>query len=188
MAVSGEKLANLAVVVMSVVVTYTAVDRFTMSRPPAPRVEYTVGEQTGTTFQDTRYNEVDLTALLVISSTCHFCEENGAFFRRLVALKEIARPGGYRTVILAADGVSRARAFAAAHRLAVDDVRTVPAAASSRFTGTPTLLVIDKQGLVVGRWTGVLSDDKANDVIQLVTRRVAKESRTSVETALHPAA
>ncbi len=170
---SRETVANVAVTLLCVVVAFTVVDTFIIDKyfrkPPAAN-PFRVGEDVSSIFKDAGLTSSDVTALYVISSHCTYCVRSAEFYRRIAEMQRRMPSGRLRTVLLAADGEANGRQYAKSHGIAVDAVQTLPSEAWPRFTGTPTLLLIDRKGLVTGNWTGMLDERGEQAVMSVITR------------------
>lgn len=173
MRLRGETVANVAVVVMSIAVTFTLVDTFVVQRHfqrAATTPEYRVGENVAGAFKDAGLAESNVTAVLIVNSQCHFCQDSAPFYRRLAQLKNLGSAGMFRTVVISSDGVQAGRRYASAYQIAVDDVIRLPVPALPRLSGTPTLLILDRAGRILGRWTGKLGAAEQEAVVTTVMR------------------
>jgi len=102
------------------------------------------------------------TLLLVLSETCKFCDDSAPFYKRMVKqfssgqqvqfLAVFPQPSESATKHLAALGVS------------IPEVRQVTPS-SLGVTGTPTLILVDKNGEVIDSWVGKLSPIDESKVI-----------------------
>lgn len=101
------------------------------------------------------------TLVLVFSSTCHFCTESAPFYQRLI------KEGGVRLIAVAPQDVAEGKAYLDRVRVPIGDVRQMPLDAIG-VEGTPTLLLVDKEGRVSGEWVGKLSPERESDLLEQV--------------------
>lgn len=113
-----------------------------------------------------RVDESDRTAILILHSACRFCVESMPFYRSVLTERQEVRP--YRLVVVALEPVAGATAFLESHGVKADAVRPYWGAGRIRFTGTPTLLVVDRWKRVIGVWTGKLTPDEERRVRALL--------------------
>jgi hypothetical protein len=152
-----EALANVAILVVAVLLSIVLVKNYLLrpalstaragqaaARPTAGRAA-PLGEQINLPDVDWRQHEQGL--VLALSSTCHFCTESAPFYRRL-----LAECGG-RTQIVAVLPQSQqdGRQYLSRLGLTIADVRQA-ALASIGVEGTPTLLLVDRNGVVQDAW------------------------------------
>jgi hypothetical protein len=91
------------------------------------------------------------TLLLFLDVRCDFCEESAGFYRDVLTR---LRPG-LRAVVLTTDPEGRIRQWLTA--LAIPDVPAVTYQEGQfRVPGTPTLILVNRRGLVEAVWPGPL--------------------------------
>jgi hypothetical protein len=158
-----ELLANVAIIVIALILGVVLVKRYLLSGtqsavPPAPRV------QAGTKVElaGVDWSKSGQTLVLVLSDTCHYCTESAGFYQRLAEQK--ARQDGARLIAVLPQDVSRGEAYMNKLGVAVDQVQQSPLNALG-VSGTPTLLLVDNQGVVKESWLGKLPPDKETEVL-----------------------
>jgi hypothetical protein len=166
----SETLANVALAVMCLVVTGVTLDRYVLRRnvQADPRPGYRQGQRLSGPMRDLIGQRTAVTALLVVSQNCRFCLDSVGFYRDLVALRSQVEPARFQTLFIGFQEED-AKAFLAKNQLPTDDLRATPTGLSEHVLGTPTLLVVDGNGLIIGAWTGRLSRGQEKDVISTVT-------------------
>jgi Redoxin len=103
------------------------------------------------------------TVVLALSTTCHFCSESGPFYQKL----EQQKGGNVGLIAVLPQPVEDGRKYL--NKLSVKTTDVVQASLSSiGVSGTPTLLLVDKNGAVTASWVGKLSDGEAAKVINQV--------------------
>jgi hypothetical protein len=101
------------------------------------------------------------TLVLALSTGCHFCTESAAFYKELVqkrASKNI------RLIAVLPQPVDAGRRYLNDLGITVDDVKQLQPT-SIGVDGTPTLLLINKDGIVTDSWRGKLPPEKEREVI-----------------------
>jgi hypothetical protein len=98
------------------------------------------------------------TLVMAISSTCHFCTESAAFYRDIRARSRV------HTVAVLPQSVNEGRNYLSKLGVQVDEVLQVPLS-SIDVNGTPTLMLVSREGRVVRTWIGKLPPDLENDVL-----------------------
>jgi thiol-disulfide isomerase/thioredoxin len=102
--------------------------------------------------------------VLVLSSTCHFCQEGAAFYRRVV---EEARRSHVAVHAVMPQGEQEATAFLSKLGVSVDKVVSAsPSGIGVR--GTPTVLLVDGAGTVTGAWPGKLPPERERELLARV--------------------
>jgi thioredoxin-related protein len=150
-----DTVANIAIIVTCVVALALMVNRFFFNQPTAaggpPQAE--VGEQFDQIRQVLPAGS-QKALLVVLSPTCHFCDESMPFYKRLI---DERNQKGSGVKIIAAVPAEEAKApeaqkFAAAG-VKPDSLVTIDFA-SIKVPGTPTVLLVDNQGKVLDVWVG----------------------------------
>jgi hypothetical protein len=111
---------------------------------------------------DTDWKRSDRTLVFVLSTGCHFCTESASFYKELVQKR--AKQGNTRLVAVLPQPVDAGRKYLSDLGIAVDDVRQLPPN-SIGVHGTPTLLLVNKDGVVTNAWQGKLPPSKETEVL-----------------------
>jgi len=166
-----EAAVNIAVLVMSVTVVYAVVQRFVV--PTYFRGQSTSGYRAGDVLTgslgELPLSPSRLSALLIVSKHCNYCTDSAPFYRTLLASHAHAPGGTFQTIIIGGTGLEDAKAFATTNRLLADHILAMPKDAWARVSGTPTLLLVDSSGRVVGSWTGKLSSRGEHQVVDIIS-------------------
>jgi len=170
-----EAVVNIAVLVMSVTVVYAVVQRFVV--PTYFRGQSTSGYRAGDVLTgslgELPLSPSRLSALLIVSNHCDYCTDSAPFYRTLLASHPHAPGGTFQTIILGGTGLEDAKAFATTNLLLADHILAMPKDAWARVSGTPTLLLVDSSGRVVGSWTGKLSSRGERQVVDAISTVLA---------------
>jgi hypothetical protein len=102
------------------------------------------------------------TLVLAVSKTCHFCTESAPFYQRLT--KE---HGKTALVALLPQPVSDGKTYLDQLNVQVDGIHQA-SLNTMGVRGTPTLLLIDQDGVVANTWVGKLAADQEAEVIASV--------------------
>ena len=173
-----EVLANIAVVITSVVLCTVLVKKYffsptkqeapveaVQSKSPASGASQRPSIQAGTkiSLPGIDWSKSTRTVVLALSTTCHFCSESAPFYQKLQQQK----PNGVRLVAVFAQPVEDSRNYLNKLGVSVSDV-VQSSLGSVGASGTPTLLLVDNEGSVIGSWVGKLSESEAARVISQV--------------------
>lgn len=112
------------------------------------------------------YSEVEKTLFLVVSSNCKYCVQSMPFYARLAASRRA--PKSLRIVVAGAESEESLRSLAAKHALDPDEVVSLERGAL-RVRGTPTIILANRQGRVIGYWAGLLLD-REKEVLSALER------------------
>ena len=126
--------------------------------PESPAV--TAG--TRLSLQDVNWTENKRTLLMVLSDGCRFCTESAEFYKKL--LQERAKRNDVRIVAVLPQEIRVARAYLNKLGVSVDDVMQSPLNVVG-VKGTPTLILVDDEGVIRGSWLGKLPAEKELEVL-----------------------
>lgn len=101
------------------------------------------------------------TLVLALSSTCHFCTESAAFYR---LIRERAR---VHTIAVLPQNTDEARNYLSELGVQVDEVLQAPLG-SIAVGGTPTVMLVSRDGTVIRTWLGKLPPDLEKEVLSSV--------------------
>lgn len=160
-----DRVANLAVIVMCATVTGVAAWNVLTSRPAsAPRpMPYLEGERVE--FTEAQFGSSDRTLLLVLSSTCPICTSSLPFYRNVINTVDRSK-ASVRIVTVVLDPLEEGTKYLSDNGITPHAVIRMPAAAWRRIRHTPTVLLIDRKGLLVDSWVGLLSPEQEKEVLE----------------------
>jgi thioredoxin-related protein len=156
-----ETVANVIVILLAVVVGSVFLkDRFSAPGPQGNEVK--AGDRLPH-LDGWDWAAHDRTLLLVLRKGCHFCEDSAPFYQRLLAEQ---KGDGSSTAIVAAfpDNGDAVKEVVQSERLGVQALAGVPLE-RLKVSGTPTLLLVGRNGKVLNAWMGMLSPRQELEVI-----------------------
>jgi thiol-disulfide isomerase/thioredoxin len=175
-----EVLANVAVVITSVVLCSVLVKKYffsaakqeasveaVQSKSPASSASRRPSIQAGTkiSLPGIDWSKSTRTVVLALSTTCHFCSESAPFYQKLQQQK----PNSVRLVAVLPQPVEDSRNYL--NKLGVSVSEVMQSSLSSvGVSSTPTLLLINNEGSVTDSWVGKLSDSEAASVIAQIRK------------------
>ena len=163
--------ANLGILVVALLLGWTIVQRqcHPSGRPTSPQSPV---PGTSLAIADVDWSQADHTLVMALSTGCHFCSESGDFYRRLSGL--VATRPRTRLIAVLPDPVEDSQRYLDQMGVKVTAVRSVPLS-RLRVSGTPTLILADKSGVVSRVWVGKLSTTQEQEVIdRLVDARTGR--------------
>jgi hypothetical protein len=113
-----------------------------------------------------RWDQSPTSAVLFISSHCHFCEESVPFYRRIAQLRDRESPG-FSLVVLTRDTRTDMTGFLERKALVVSGIYDVPSGFAD-LAGTPTILIVDASGIVRQVFLGKLSPADEEKVLKIL--------------------
>ena len=108
--------------------------------------------------------EAERRLVIFVHSECRYCAAEMPFYRELYGAQSAGRT--FRLHFVGLESESVLRAYLAKNGLAGAAVMSVPPVPGVR--GTPTILLIDANGLVSGSWQGVLSPTQKKQLLRLL--------------------
>ncbi len=133
----------------------------------------TAAEQTSNTQSGSQLNEKDLSSLdidwkrdqrtliLAMSTTCHYCSESSPFYQRLA--KEAKN-----THLLAVlpQSVEEGKSYLNGLRVPIDDIKQQNLGLLG-VHATPTLILVDNNGVVIRTWIGKLTQNTEAEILSI---------------------
>jgi len=135
-------------------------------RPPAPAVGSSLS------VPGVGFDGADQTLVMALSTQCHFCSDSAPFYKRLA---EATARTPARTKLVAVLPQPRDPALSFLKELGVgvaDVVQAPPSAVGAR--GTPTLILVNRAGVVLRTWIGQLAPEKETEVLTAVSAASTK--------------
>jgi len=102
------------------------------------------------------------TLVLYISTTCHFCDESSPFYERLV--EKYGDGKNVKLIAVLPQTVEEAKEHLEILEVNIKDIYNARLT-SIGVTATPTLLLVDKSGVVTDMWKGKLTGEKEDEVL-----------------------
>ena len=161
-------VTNIAIVMVAVIASAVLVRNYLLSRggrdlPP----QIAVGEKFSLTGVD--WEGYGNTLVLALAPGCDSCSESAPFYRRLTA--ELPRQRVHITAVLP-ESVEQGRQYLRSLDIDVSDVRQGSFQAL-KIRGTPTLILVDQQGVVLNVWLGRFPPEKEQQVIDTIRDSVS---------------
>jgi len=166
-----ETATNLAVLLSCIAAAVLLIkSRNTTSyAPQTPTTTIPGGVQRGDRFPalaGVKFNAADRTLILALNTGCHFCEESLPFYRRLPTNKSQTAEGT-QVVAIFPNEINEARKFLTVGNLEFP-VLGRQDFAKLGIAGTPTLVLLNRDGTVQKVWRGELSVGDQEKVLSAV--------------------
>jgi thioredoxin-related protein len=114
---------------------------------------------------DVNWSTSPKTLLLVLSTDCKYCTASAPFYRRLV--NNAAETANTRLIAIFPQSTNESRKYLAKQEVKIDALKqAVPASVGVR--GTPTLILVDSNGVVIQSWDGMVRPDVESEVLASV--------------------
>lgn len=138
--------------------TTSIVSKATNSGKDLPTVPY-IQSGTKLSLAGIDWGKTPQTLLLVVSATCHYCSESAPFYKRLER-----EHGRTQLVAVLPQPLADGKKYLDSLSVRVDEVKQA-ALNSLGVRGTPTLILVDSNGVVVNSWIGKLDSKAEMEVV-----------------------
>jgi hypothetical protein len=167
-----ELLTNVSIIIVAVLVAAFAVRSFLYGgsaaahKPPSDMIK------TGMKFSlpGADWSKKDSHLVLVLQKGCHFCSESAPFYRQLVA--GVANRTDLELMAVLPQNAVDAQQYLNEIQVPVGDVRQANMVATKVYA-TPTILLVDKTGMVTDLWRGKLPPDKESEILDRLHLKVS---------------
>jgi thioredoxin-related protein len=164
-----EFLANLAIIVVAVLLSLVLIKSYLLpgsSKEGPPDWRVPAGSNVSLPGVDWSAN--NQTLLLVLQKGCHFCSESAPFYQRLI--RETAGRRNIHLIAVLPQASDESKKYLDDLGVAIADIRQA-GLDSIGVHGTPTLILVNDQGVVMNSWVGKLSADNEAEVLRRLSER-----------------
>jgi len=160
-----ELVANLAIIVVAILLGVVLVRNYLFRSPVPTQAPATTGIQAGTklSLPSVDWNSSRQTLVMALSTKCHFCTESAPFYQRLA--QECAGNRNVRLIAVFPQTSRESEEYLKGLALNVDDVKQSELG-SLGVSGTPTLILLNNEGVVEDSWRGKLNGDREGEVLR----------------------
>src|ERR1035437_4410881 len=160
----SEGVANVATIVVAALLSAVLIKVYLLPAPAAQRPQALAETGVGTSLKSklpgVDWSKNGRTLVLAISTQCHFCKDSTPFYRKLQ--EEVGK--SLKTVAAVPQTVSEAEQYLNGEGVHVDQVQQVNFATLG-VRGTPTLLLVNKSGVVTKVWNGKVQPEQEQQVL-----------------------
>lgn len=104
------------------------------------------------------------TLILALSEDCHFCSESASFYQKIVSQRQ---GKSLKLIAVLPQDTQSGQNYLKSLGVAVDEIRQA-SLSSIQVSGTPTLLLVDSNGVVKEVWIGKLPSNKESEVLSKI--------------------
>lgn len=161
-----ELLANVAIVVVAIILGVVLVNRYLLpgsTQPEAvrgPASEIKPG--TKLSIPGVEWGGAERTLVMALSTTCRYCTESAPFYQKLA--QEKAKHADVSLLAVLPQSGEESQKYLGGLGVKVDDVRQATPT-SFGVSGTPTLILLDREGAVLNSWVGKLPPEREAEVL-----------------------
>lgn len=165
--------ANLGIIVIGLLLTFIVLDRYVISPTKSDQNPVVASNTSSTTLprannligtvlplQGVAWKESNMTVVLYLSTTCRFCSESSPFYQQLVKAKA---NNAFKLVAVLPQNTDEANKYLESLNIKVDQVLN-SSLTSVGVTGTPTLMMVGEDGVIIDSWRGKLDEKKEGEV------------------------
>ena len=158
-----EMTANIAIVLVAVLLGAVIVNKFVLAKPRGLPKEIPVGSKVG--LDDIAWAEHEKNILLILQKGCHFCTESAPFYQKLT--QATTNRKDIKVIAVLPQKQDEGKAYLTENGVIIDDVRQA-SLDSMGLAGTPTLIIADQNGKVTHSWVGKLQATEEDKVLALL--------------------
>lgn len=159
-----ELFANVAIVIVAVVLVFVLAKKFVFNdastAAKVPKENISAGMKVNLPEADFAAN--GSTLLLILSTDCHFCHESLPFYQRVI--EQSARSGRVKIAAVFPQDAKTGEEYLKSNGVTVSRVFQAQPP-NLGVGGTPSLLLVDKDGVVTETWFGKLAAPEENKVL-----------------------
>jgi hypothetical protein len=153
-----EVVANCSIVLVAILLTVVLVRGYFIT----PKQVTTISPGAKISIANVDWSGQGETLVLALQKGCHFCAESAPFYRQLVG--QAALRGKVRMLAVLPGELTESKAYLESLGIPVTEVRRVPLN-TIPVRGTPTLILVDHQGVVKHVWVGQLPPERQSEVL-----------------------
>lgn len=156
-----EMLANVAIVTVALLIGVVVVKQYFFAAAAKATVKG-VAAGTKISLPDVDWEKNHQTMLLVLAQGCHYCSDSAPFYQKL--LRETERRGQVKLMAVFPQGSSDGKEYLNGLGLPIKEVKMASLDAIG-ITGTPSLILVNSEGVVTDVWFGQLPPEKESEVL-----------------------
>ena len=153
--------ANIAIIAVAVLLSLVIIKNYLIAKPQekTDSVEYGNPGIAKISLPDVDWHKNGQTLVLAVSSVCHFCTESGPFYQQLAKAH-----GRTRLLAVLPQPVEEGKRYFETLGVAVDEIKQ-SSLNSIDVRGTPTLMLVNSDGVVINTWVGKLQAEQEAEVL-----------------------
>jgi hypothetical protein len=113
---------------------------------------------------DVDWTQNGQTLILALSKDCRYCSESASFYQKIVNQRQ---GKSLKVIAVLPQDTQSGQNYLNGLGVAVDEIRQT-SLSSIQVSGTPTLLLVDQNGVVKEVWVGKLPSDKESEALSKI--------------------
>ncbi len=164
---SVEVCANIAIIIVAIAVVAVLARSYIF--PPAAlgptQQKSAAGPAKGTKLEvsGVDWSQSGTTLVLALQKGCHFCTESAGFYQRIA--QQASGQQGLRLVAVFPQSPEEGKNYLDSLKVPIGDIKQSNLAGLG-VGGTPTLILVDSQGVVKESWVGHLPPEREAEVLR----------------------
>ena len=157
---------NLAIILVFVLIGIVFVRNYLLSaRSTELNRDYRVAAGTKVSLPGVDWKNNELTLLVVLSTRCPYCTESASFYQQLV--RDTAQMRGVQLIAVLPQEGSESKQYLSNLNVQLNEVRQA-GLEELGVQGTPTLILVNRNGEVVQSWAGKLPPEGEAEVLKRI--------------------
>jgi thioredoxin-related protein len=158
-----QQAANIGIVVVTLLIAVVLSKDYVLNRVKTSAVSL---PEIGSTIKvpDVDWSKHRATILLVLQKDCRYCAKSAPFYRRLITESSNER---FHLMAVLPQVDDQAQQYLRELDLPISDTRQLMPAQIG-VPGTPMLFILDRRGVIKGRWFGALSGEQEGEVLNAI--------------------
>ena len=146
------RILNLAVLIVALILSALLIKKYFFQPVQAP--DYRIAANATLVINGINWADSDRTVLVALAKECKYCSESAEFYRRLAA--GVASQTNTRLMAVFSEKESEAETYLKQLDVPIKELRYV-SLPSLGIRSVPTLVILDRNGVVTDMWMGKLS-------------------------------
>ena len=161
-------VVNLAIILVVALIGVAIARRYVPSfRSQNKNHDYRVAPGKNVALPGVDWQKNGETLLLVLDTKCAFCTASAPFYQEIT--RDAARNRSVRVVAVLPESVAESKQYLSDLNVPIDEVRQASFEALG-VQGTPTLILVNRNGQVDQSWPGKLLPDQETEVLKRIGR------------------
>lgn len=173
------RILNIAILVAAIVLSTVLVKKYFL--PASHNSDYRIAPDARLIINGINWADSERTVLVALGKECKYCSESAVFYRRLAAA--IAGQRNTRLIALFSEKESDGEAYLEHLAVPIPEVRYT-SLSSLGIKNVPTLVILDRNGVVNDMWVGKLSPLKES---ALMSKLKLEDTRSPDEWSINEA-
>ncbi len=157
-----ELVANVAIIVVAIAVCVALYKNYFRKNQSHPTVDNQISKGTKVSLPDVDWSKSHQTLVLALSTQCRFCTESATFYQHLIQAKSGSE--AFEVIAVLPQPESQGRQYLKGLGVGIEQVKQAELRTLG-VQGTPTLLLVNKNGEVIDVWVGKLPEAQEVEVL-----------------------